>query len=118
MGDYNSNYSSDYSCELFGKNLTRPPDADTRDTLTPYQAYTFASVQLTICLLGIMGNIISLVVLGKTKSLQTIPNVYIGHLAVTDLFVCLLIPVNVAQLLVDDSGREKIPDALCKTIGW
>lgn len=113
--DYITNNSD--SCEFFGKNITRPSDAVIRDTLKPYQVYIFASVQMAICLLGIIGNILSLVVIAKNKSLQTIPNVYIGHLAVTDLFVCLLIPVSVSQLLVGKAGRENIPDALCKAIG-
>lgn len=105
--------ASDDDCSVFGLGILKPENSEELDKLHPTFVAAISTIQLVICLLGTIGNVLSLVVLITNKSLQTIPNLYIGVLAAVDLIVCLLIPVSTVQLLA-----ERIPDhVLCKAIG-
>ena len=89
------------------------PNSTSHDDLTVQFVQFIAVIHVTIALFGIFGNILSLTVLVIEKQLQTIPNIYVGNLAVADLLICLLIPVSTAQLVSD----FQIPHPVCKIIG-
>ena len=110
----NSTYSE--ACTLYGISVHEPANASQLDSLSKSFREAISVIQFTISVLGIVGNILSLVVLINTKSLHTLPNLYIGGLAVVDLIICLIIPVNTVQIIIQ-SDSHTIPAVLCKIIG-
>lgn len=105
-------------CSEFGREIIAPANAEVLDSLEEPFVQGIAVVQLMICVIGTVGNCLSLVVLSTTKSLHTIPNLYIGVLAAIDLIICLLIPVSIAQVIMGLHSTERIiPPVACTVIG-
>lgn len=102
-------------CTTFGYYIEQPRNLTSSDEMSSSFVNTIVFVQAGICLFGIVGNSLSLIVLKTNKKLQTIPNLYIGHLALTDLLICLLIPVSVVQIFMKKTIH--IDHRLCKAIG-
>lgn len=99
-------------CAIYGRHLQRPENSASLDDLSEGSAKIIFILQMTICLTGILGNSLSLVVILRDRKLKTVPNVYITHLAVVDLISCMLIPVSIGQHFT-----HGIPEVACKIIG-
>ena len=50
-----------------------------------------AFVLFVICVSGLLGNTATLLTIGLTRSLHTVPNAYIANLAVIGLLVCIVL---------------------------
>lgn len=73
------------------------------------------AVYCIISVVGICGNTLTVLSILLNKKLKSIPNVYIGNLAIADFIVCLVIaPFSAYVLAVDLSV---IPTNVCKFIG-
>ncbi|XP_067942806.1 uncharacterized protein [Watersipora subatra] len=109
--------SSSGDCSVFGRNILEPENASlTLDRLDESFKQTITTIQLIISVFGIVGHILSLVVLITTKSLHTTPNFFIGVLSAVDLLLCLTIPVSSVQIVIDNNNNAIQPE-LCKAIG-
>lgn len=109
----NISYIQDY-CAIGDWTITRPNNTATLDSLADNLLISISVIQVIISIFGAFGNGLSLCVLLCDKSLQTIPNAYIGHMATLDLITCLtIIPSSVVQSLTG----KRLDEKPCKAFG-
>ena len=67
--------------------------------LTAFESYFLASVNVFFSLCGILGNVLVIVVIARSRQLHTVSNTFITSLAAADLLVCVVSqPMNAVFL--------------------
>ena len=70
-------------------------------------------VLFVICVSGLLGNTATLLTIGLTRSLHTVPNAYIANLAVIGLLVCIvLVPFTAVGYMT------YVPQNVCKVMAY
>ena len=97
-----------------GNNATIHYDpAEDLDDLNPGFVTFCVVLQSILCVVGGLGNILTLLAIILSKALHKSYNAYIAHLACVDLVICCaLIPINILGLL----NKDSVP-ANCAAIG-
>lgn len=74
--------------------------ASTNNTMIPSLKVFFYSLYIFIFIIGMIGNVIVCYVVLRNKHMQTVTNIFIMNLALSDILLCLLgIPLTVIYLI-------------------
>lgn len=78
-----------------------------------------AVMEVMICIVGTVGNLLTIVAILRNKSLQYAANLFIVSLSVADLLVCsVLVPMRASQHVNLFNGRNQIPRAVVEIAGF
>lgn len=76
-------------------------------------------VEIALCLLGTLGNSLTILVVFKKKSLQVVSNFLLASLAFADLLVsAILVPMRASQHMALYNGGTSIPKAAVEVAGF
>lgn len=76
-------------------------------------------VEIALCLLGTLGNSLTILVVFRNKSLQVVSNFLLASLAFADLLVsAILVPMRASQHMALYNGSTSIPEAAVEIAGF
>ena len=95
-------------------NATATADEENaQDPLTRKTEVALMCALSIVCLSGVFGNSATLLTIGLTRSLHTVPNAYIANLAAVGLMVCLVVAPSTVV-----GYTTHIPDNVCRLMAY
>ena len=97
-----------------------PTESEAVSTQEGSTAVLLAScVEIILCLLGTLGNSLTITVVFRNKSLQVVSNFLLASLAFADLLVsAILVPMRASQHMALYYGRTSVPKAVVEIAGF
>ena len=107
--------------EMATSNTTDTPnESEAVSTQEASTAVLLAScVEIILCLLGTLGNSLTITVVYRNKSLQVVSNFLLASLAFADLLVsAILVPMRASQHMATYHGCKSVPKAVVEIAGF